>query len=83
MIEVYAFAAVALIVAGAVVGFLTVLAVGIRREQMASRRAWPHSGFTTECPTRLARGIQAANGLHVYKPPAVQQTSSPRQDLAA
>jgi len=83
MIEVYAFIALTLIVAGAVAGILTVLAAGIHREQIASRRAWPDSGFTTECPTRLASGIRAANGLHVYKPLTAQQASSRRPDLAA
>jgi hypothetical protein len=83
MIEVYVFIALALIGAGAVLGTVMVLAAGIHREQMAARRAWPDRGFTTECPTRLASGIRAANGLHVCKPLTTQQASSRRPDLAA
>jgi hypothetical protein len=83
MIEVYGIAAVALLVAGAVVGILTVLAAGIRREEKAARRAWPPGSFTTDSPSRIASGARTANGLYVRMPgAAAQQASKHPPDLA-
>ena len=79
MIEVYGIAALALLVAGGVIGILTVLAAGIRREQRASRRAWPDSGFTVDSTTQLASGVRAANGLYVRKPGAAAHLVSTRR----
>jgi hypothetical protein len=83
MIEVYGIIALALLAAGAMVGILTVVAVGIHREQSASRRAWPHNGFTADSPTLLASGVRAANGLHVSKRGHAQLAPKHSPDLVA
>jgi hypothetical protein len=54
-------AAVALIAAGTVVGFLFVLALGIHREER-------DYSFTVRSPSRLASGVRAATGAYARRP---------------
>jgi hypothetical protein len=68
MIELYVFAGIALIIGGALVGTLTVLAAGIRREEKAYT-------FTIGSPSRSASGARAANGLYVRLPGVTQQVT--------
>jgi hypothetical protein len=72
MIEVYALAAVALLAAGAVVGFLVVVALGIHREEAAL-------SMTTTTSDRVARGARVANGLSARSPGILQEVSLYRQ----
>ena len=71
MIEAYALIAVALAIAGAVLVFLAVISLGIRREEAA---------YTMTVPTadRVARCARAANGVYVRVPGVARQV---RQDL--
>ena len=55
MIEVYMLTAVALVIAGAALGFLAMVALGIHREEVACSMTVPTSD-------RIARGTRAANG---------------------
>ena len=57
MIEVYALVSVALLAAGAVVGFLTLICVEIHREEAAHKRKKSMSD-------RLANGARTVNGFH-------------------
>ena len=68
MIELYVFAAIALIIGGAIVGTLTVLAAGIRREEKAY-------SFTIGSPSRVSSGARVANGLYVRIPGVTQQVT--------
>jgi len=68
MIELYLFAAIALISAGVIVGTLIVLAAGIHREEKAC-------SFTVGSPSRVASGVRAANGLYVRLPGVTQQVT--------
>jgi hypothetical protein len=70
MMEAYALAAVALLAAGAVVGFLALLALGIRRDRVMTE---PASG-------RLTRGARAANGVTVRLYGTTRDASLHRQD---
>lgn len=72
MMETYALAAVALLGVGAVVGFLVVIAMGIRREESAL-------SVTTPTSSRIARGTRAANGMHARAPGVIQEVSLYRQ----
>lgn len=54
---VYVVAAIALVVAGAVIGALMVVSLGIRREEAAS-------SLTTIAPGRLARAARVPTGLY-------------------
>jgi hypothetical protein len=62
--------AAALVVAGAMIGILTVLAVGIRRQD--------NSGTLSESQGRAARGSRAINGLHTAR---MAQPPDYRNDL--
>jgi len=58
MIEVYALVAVVLLIAGAVVGFVALVSVGIQREERAVRKR-------KKAPSDLvAQGARAASGFH-------------------
>jgi hypothetical protein len=72
MMEAYALAAVALLGVGAVVGFLIVISLGIRREENAL-------SVTTPTSNRVARGTRAATGLHARVPGILQEVSLYRQ----
>ena len=65
--------AVALITAGAVLGVLAVIALGVHREECAR-------SFTTEVTDRAARGARAANGLYTRMPRPGRQTRRHRQE---
>ncbi len=56
MIEVYVLTAVALLAAGAALGFVVLVSMGIHREEAAHSMKTPTSD-------RVARGARAANGL--------------------
>jgi hypothetical protein len=56
MIEAYALTAVALLAAGATIGFMALVCLGIRREEAAG-------SLTTSASDRITRGARAANGL--------------------
>lgn len=58
---IYLIAAVTVFAAGAGVGFLALIALGIRREE---RRYT----MTIDAPDTLTRGARAANGLHALRP---------------
>ena len=73
MIEAYAITAVALLAAGAVIGFLIFLALGIHREEVARSMTLPTSD-------RIARGARAATGAYARLPGVLQQASLPQQD---
>jgi hypothetical protein len=75
MIEIYALVGVALVVAGAVVGILTVLAVGIHREERAR-------SMTIGSPSRAASGARTFNGTYARRPGVTQEPGIYRQDLA-
>lgn len=66
MIEAYALTAVALVIAGAVLGFLAMVALGIHREEVA------HS-MTVPTSDRIAHGTRAANGVYVRTPGVIQE----------
>jgi hypothetical protein len=72
MIEMCVLLAVALLITGAVIGILTVVAVGIRREEKA------HS-LTIARPGKITNGVRAANGVYARKP-GVAQTIYPRRE---
>jgi hypothetical protein len=56
MIEMYAIFAVTLLLAGAVIGFLVVISLGIHREESALT-------VTTPTSDRLTGGVRAVNGM--------------------
>lgn len=74
MIEAYAIIAVALLAAGAVIGYLVFVALGIHREEAARSITLPTSD-------RIARGARAATGAYARLPGVLHQASLPRQDL--
>lgn len=61
MIEFYALAAVALLIAGAVTGFMALVCLGIHSEE---RRGT----MTVDPPDCIARGARVANGMHSRLP---------------
>lgn len=66
----------ALLAAGAVIGILTVLAAGIRREEK-------HASLTVDSPGRAASAARAAHGVYARRPGTAQQETSPdRQDTS-
>jgi hypothetical protein len=69
----YALAAVSLLAAGAVLGFLVVVSLGIRREEAAL-------SMTTPTSDRVANGARAANGVYARIPGIIQEISH-RQEL--
>jgi hypothetical protein len=77
MIEIYAIVGGVLVLAGAIAGILTVIAVGIRREEK-------DYSFTVDSPSRIASGARSATGLYARKPGVAQQAIQVqhRQDLA-
>ena len=66
MIEVYAVAAVVLLLAGMVLGFLAMVALGVHREEAA------HS-MTVPTSDRIVRGTRAANGVYARIPGVIQE----------
>jgi hypothetical protein len=73
MFEIYAVIAGALIIAGAAVGILTVLAVGIHREEKAY-------SLTIGSPGRISSGARAATGVYTKAPGVAQQPTPPPTD---
>jgi hypothetical protein len=69
MIEVYALSAAALVVAGVVLGFLAMVALGIHREEAARSMTVPTSD-------RIARGTRAANGVYARVPGVIQEAKA-------
>jgi hypothetical protein len=74
VIEVYLLAAVALIGVGAVLGFLALVSLGIRREGTA------HS-MTTPTSDPIARGARVASGVGTRTPGIVQEHRLDRPGL--
>ncbi len=66
MIEVYALVALALVGAGVVLGFLAMMALGIRREERARSMTVPTSD-------RVARGARRVNGVYARIPGVIQE----------
>jgi hypothetical protein len=73
VIEIYVFTAIALVVAGAVMGVLAVVALGIRRDD---RRG----GFPARTRGRIARGARQVTGVGVRGPEQAAE-ARPRQDF--
>lgn len=65
MIEVYALVALALVIAGAVVGFLVMMAVGIHREER-------NRSVTVPTSDRVARWIRKLTGFYARIPGVAQ-----------
>jgi hypothetical protein len=74
MIETYALAAVVLFVAGAVIGFLVVISLGIHREETALTVTGP-------AKDRMASGVRLINGMTSRTPGIIQEVSLHRQGL--
>jgi hypothetical protein len=70
MIEMYAIVAVALIAAGAALGVVGLVTVGIRREEDASRKEGVVSLMAGSSPGRAASGARAAIGVYTRNSPA-------------
>lgn len=70
----YAIIAGVLLAAGAVIGFLVVIALGVHREDAAL-------SMTTPTSNRVARGVRAANGLYVRTPGIIQEVRLYRQGI--
>jgi hypothetical protein len=74
MIGIYAIAAAALIAAGAALGIVALVTLGIRREEKTSRRQGAVSllgrspGRAADC-ARIATGIYTHSPLTAYPPP--------------
>jgi hypothetical protein len=62
MIAVFAVLAAVMITAGAVLGILVMVSVGVRREKKAGRR------LGTASPSPLASGVRAVTALSVRRP---------------
>ena len=69
----YIFAAIALVAAGAVIGILAVVALGIRRDD---RRG----GFPARTHSRMARGARRVTGVGT-RSPELTADASRRQDI--
>ena len=74
MITVYLIIAAALIIAGAVAGFMVVVSWGIHREESAY-------SMTIHPPTRAAAGARVANGVHARFPGVIQEARYYQQDF--
>jgi hypothetical protein len=74
MIEAYALTAVALVTAGAAIGFLALVSWGIHREE----RGRTMTIFTAD---KIARGARSANHLYVRQPGVIQQAALCQQDF--
>ena len=74
MIETYALAAVVLFVAGAVIGFLVVISLGIHREETALTVTGP-------AKDRMTSGVRLINGMTSRTPGIIQEVSLHRQGL--
>jgi hypothetical protein len=66
MIEAYALAALALIIGGAVLGFIAIVALGIHREEAARSMTVPTSD-------RIALGTRTANGFYARTPGVIAE----------
>jgi hypothetical protein len=75
MIEIYVIIGSALLIAGAIAGILTVIAVGIHREEK-------QYSLTVDSPSRTASGARSATGLYARKPGVAQQAMQRRPDPA-
>jgi hypothetical protein len=74
VIEIYVFTAIALVAAGAVIGVLAVVAMGIRRDD---RRG----GFPARTRGRIARGARQVTGVGVRGPEPAAEASLPQDYL--
>ena len=70
----YIFAAIALVTAGAVIGVLAVVALGIRRED---RRG----AFPARANSRVARGARRMTGVGTRSPQLAAAQPSRQQDI--
>jgi hypothetical protein len=71
MIEEYVLASVALILLGAVGGFVAVISLASHRDK----------NLIAPAPNRLARGARAAHGLYVRHPEQFREAAAYRHDL--
>jgi hypothetical protein len=74
MIETYAVVAGTLLLAGVIIGFLLVIAVGIHREEADLT-------FTAPTQDRLAGGVRAITGLTSRTPVMLREVSLQQQRL--
>jgi hypothetical protein len=75
MIEVYALVALALVIAGAVLGCLAVMALGIHREER-------HRSMTVPTSDRVARGTRKVNGVYARVPGVIQEALKEAEAVA-
>jgi hypothetical protein len=68
---VYVSAAAALVIAGAVIGVLAVVALGIHREDR-------HLSLTSDITDRVARGARRVNGVYTRGPGLAHETGRHR-----
>ena len=71
MAGVYVSAAAALVIAGAVIGVLAVVALGIHREDR-------HLSLTSDITDRVARGARRVNGVYTRGPGLAHETGRHR-----
>ena len=74
MITLYLIIAAALIIAGAVAGFMVMISWGIHREEAAY-------SMTIHPPTRAAAGARVANGVHARFPGVIQEARYYHEDF--
>jgi LytS/YehU family sensor histidine kinase len=74
MIEVYGIVAGALLLIGAMVGILTVVAAGIHREER-------NYSLTVDSPGRITNGARAMQGIYSRVPGVTAELTRPRRNL--
>jgi hypothetical protein len=74
MIEAYAVVAGTLVLAGAIIGFLVVIALGIHREETALTMSSPAGG-------RMVRGVRVVTGMTSIDRGIVREVRPLRQEL--
>jgi hypothetical protein len=80
MIGIYAILAIALIVAGAALGVVALVTIGIRNEERASRHDRALS-LLAGSPSRAASGARFANGVYTRSSWTVYPAGQPRENL--
>jgi|HubBroStandDraft_5_1064220.scaffolds.fasta_scaffold109480_1 hypothetical protein len=70
--ELYLIAAVILVTAGAVGAYVTLVSLGIRRDEKART-------MTLRTPDRIARGARAATGMRARYPAVIHEAAFYRQ----
>jgi hypothetical protein len=80
MIGMYAIVAIVLIAAGAALGIMALVTLGIRREENASRREEAVS-LLTGSPGPAAVGARSANGVYTRSSWTVYPAAQPRENL--